>query len=120
MFAPGFDTVLIENHLEDNWVQIPRRYSLDAENVWMSESVLILSITLVAIALGSISTLRKTPQFTAAMQCILASSFITTLLLYILIPQFAYDFSSIFCQFSLLYAIAAILIVKADFCHPQM
>ena len=87
-------------------------YSLDAENVWMSESVLILSITLVAIALGSISALRKTPQFTAAMQCILASSFITTLLLYILIPQFAYDFSSIFCQFSLLYAVAAILITS--------
>ena len=32
MFAEGFDKVLIENHHEDNWVQIPRRYSLDAEN----------------------------------------------------------------------------------------
>lgn len=32
MFAPGFDKVLIENHLEDNWVSVPRRYSLDAEN----------------------------------------------------------------------------------------
>jgi glycosyltransferase involved in cell wall biosynthesis len=32
MFAPGFDKTLIENHAEDNWVQIPRRYSLDAEN----------------------------------------------------------------------------------------
>ncbi|OGM60825.1 hypothetical protein A3A75_00120 [Candidatus Woesebacteria bacterium RIFCSPLOWO2_01_FULL_39_10] len=32
LFAPGFDKVLIENHLEDNWVQIPRRYSLDGQN----------------------------------------------------------------------------------------
>ena len=32
MFAPGFDKTLIENHLEDNWVSVPRRYSLDAEN----------------------------------------------------------------------------------------
>ncbi len=32
MFAPGFDKDLIDNHLENNWVQIPRRYSLDAEN----------------------------------------------------------------------------------------
>ncbi len=32
MFAPGFDKVLIDNHKKDNWVQIPRRYSLDAEN----------------------------------------------------------------------------------------
>lgn len=32
MFAKGFDKVLIENHHKDNWVQIPRRYSLDAEN----------------------------------------------------------------------------------------
>ncbi|MEK9200802.1 MAG: glycosyltransferase [Patescibacteria group bacterium] len=32
MFAEGFDKTLIDNHHEDNWVQIPRRYSLDAEN----------------------------------------------------------------------------------------
>lgn len=32
MFAKGFDKVLIDNQMEDNWVQIPRRYSLDAEN----------------------------------------------------------------------------------------
>lgn len=32
LFAPGFDKVLIENHLQDNWIQVPRRYSLDAEN----------------------------------------------------------------------------------------
>ncbi len=32
MFAPGFDLALIRAHAEDNWVQIPRRYSLDAEH----------------------------------------------------------------------------------------
>src|SRR5882757_6854183 len=31
MFAPGFDEALIRAHREDNWVQVPRRYSLDAE-----------------------------------------------------------------------------------------
>lgn len=31
MFAEGFDVVLKEDH-ESGWVQIPRRYSLDAEN----------------------------------------------------------------------------------------
>src|ERR1043165_1127248 len=36
MFALGFDTTLIENHLSNNWVQIPRRYALDAEN-WKIE-----------------------------------------------------------------------------------
>jgi len=35
MVDEGFDKVLIENH-EDNWVQIPRRYALDAEN-WKIE-----------------------------------------------------------------------------------
>jgi len=30
-FGHGFDLKLINNHLEDNWVQIPRRFSLDAE-----------------------------------------------------------------------------------------
>ncbi len=38
MFAKGFDKVLIENHLQDNWVQIPRRYSLDADNWKINES----------------------------------------------------------------------------------
>ena len=31
MFAPGYDLALIRAHREDNWVQIPRRYSLNAE-----------------------------------------------------------------------------------------
>ena len=35
MFAPGFDKVLIENHRE-NWVQVPRRFALDANN-WKVE-----------------------------------------------------------------------------------
>jgi len=35
-FGPNFGKILIDNHLEDNWVQIPRRYSLDAEN-WKIE-----------------------------------------------------------------------------------
>jgi glycosyltransferase involved in cell wall biosynthesis len=35
MLAQGFDKTLIENH-QDNWVQIPRRYALDAEN-WKIE-----------------------------------------------------------------------------------
>lgn len=30
LFAPGFDTVLTET-LEDNWIVVPRRYSLDSE-----------------------------------------------------------------------------------------
>lgn len=30
-FGENFGKILIENHKEDNWVQIPRRYSLDAE-----------------------------------------------------------------------------------------
>lgn len=36
MFAEGFDKILKENHLRDNWVQVPRRYALDAEN-WQIE-----------------------------------------------------------------------------------
>jgi len=38
MFAEGFDKTLIENHLEDNWVQVPRRYSLDAESWKINEN----------------------------------------------------------------------------------
>ena len=35
-FSPDFGKILIESHKEDNWVQIPRRYALDAEN-WKIE-----------------------------------------------------------------------------------
>lgn len=35
-FGENFGKILIENHKEDNWVQIPRRYALDAEN-WKIE-----------------------------------------------------------------------------------
>jgi len=38
LFGPGFDRILIESHLEDNWVQIPRRYSLDGQNWKIDES----------------------------------------------------------------------------------
>lgn len=37
-FGQGFDRILTQNHLEDNWVQIPRRFSLDAENWKINES----------------------------------------------------------------------------------
>jgi glycosyltransferase involved in cell wall biosynthesis len=32
MVGPSFDKILIENHQSDRWIQIPRRYALDAEN----------------------------------------------------------------------------------------
>lgn len=32
MFGAKFGRILIDNHKENNWVQIPRRYALDAEN----------------------------------------------------------------------------------------
>lgn len=35
-FGKDFGKILIENHKENNWVQIPRRYALDAEN-WKRE-----------------------------------------------------------------------------------
>lgn len=35
-FGPDFGKILIENHKENNWIQIPRRYALDAEN-WKRE-----------------------------------------------------------------------------------
>lgn len=31
MFGQGYDRILIESHASEGWVQIPRRYSLDAE-----------------------------------------------------------------------------------------
>src|SRR3990167_7634136 len=35
-FGENFGKILIESHEENNWVQIPRRYALDAEN-WQIE-----------------------------------------------------------------------------------
>jgi glycosyltransferase involved in cell wall biosynthesis len=38
LVGQGFDKILIDNHLDDRWVQIPRRYSLDAENWKINET----------------------------------------------------------------------------------
>lgn len=35
-FGPNFGRILIDNHKEDNWIQIPRRYALNAEE-WKIE-----------------------------------------------------------------------------------
>jgi hypothetical protein len=35
-FGPNFGRILIDSHEQDNWVQIPSRYALDAEN-WKIE-----------------------------------------------------------------------------------
>lgn len=35
-FGENFGRILIDSHQEDNWVQVPRRYALDAEN-WKIE-----------------------------------------------------------------------------------
>src|SRR3990167_10857359 len=35
-FGPNFGRILIDSHKEDNWIQIPRRYALDAEK-WAIE-----------------------------------------------------------------------------------
>lgn len=37
-FGPNFGRILIDNH-QDNWVQVPRRYALDAENWKIEERV---------------------------------------------------------------------------------
>lgn len=37
-FGPNFGRILIDNHKSDRWVQIPRRYSLDAENWCINET----------------------------------------------------------------------------------
>ena len=36
MFGENFGRILIDSHLEDNWIQIPRRYALNAEE-WKRE-----------------------------------------------------------------------------------
>ncbi len=38
MFAPGFDQTLIDNHQMD-WIQVPRRYALDADNWKIEERI---------------------------------------------------------------------------------
>src|SRR3990167_1496670 len=39
LFGQGFDKILIDSHLEDNWVQIPRRYALNAEEWKIEERI---------------------------------------------------------------------------------
>lgn len=88
-------------------------FDLPASAVWVHANLLVLGIALLLAALGSLPTIRSSRLFLWAAQFILVSAFTVTLLLYAFFPHFSYHFSSIFCQFALLYALAALLLVKS-------
>jgi len=86
--------------------------NIDPMHAWIATSILITMVAITIVTLGSVAAIKRTALFLWALQCIITSSSITIVILYVVFPHFAYNFASIFCQFSLLYTLAAVLLVK--------
>jgi hypothetical protein len=87
-------------------------FNVDATLSWEVSSFLVILSMLSIIGIACVPMIKKTSIFMWAMQYVLVSSLSTALILYAIYPEFGYDYPSIYCQFSLLYTLAIILIVK--------
>jgi len=79
---------------------------------WVTSSIIVAVTALIMTGIVCVPLLKRTGLFIWSMQFVLTSSIVTLLILYAIYPQFAYDYSSIYCQFALLYALTVIFLVR--------
>lgn len=82
-------------------------------NFWIHIGYIIFASSLVLILLSSVFINKMKKYFIWINIIILASSSILIYFLYFIVQNFTNNFPSIFCQFALLYAVAAVLIVNS-------
>ncbi|PIR54083.1 hypothetical protein COU75_02820 [Candidatus Peregrinibacteria bacterium CG10_big_fil_rev_8_21_14_0_10_42_8] len=87
-------------------------YKVDWEMSWVISSALVVITMLIIGAVASVPSLQSTPSFVWAMQFVIISSLITGILLYMVFPEFRYNYPSIYCQFALLYTLSILLLLK--------
>lgn len=80
---------------------------------WLHTSTLIIVSVLILLLLSSLLLKKSKKLFYQTNSLILGTTGITILLLYYLIPNIALNYSSIFCQFALIYGFAALLLVNS-------
>lgn len=85
-----------------------------AEKMWIAMSVFVVGLLIAVASAGTLPFIRKVRLFRWILIFLLATSGVTAFILFLVFPEFNYSFPSIYCQFALLYALAAVLIVREE------
>lgn len=79
---------------------------------WTNISVLLIASALLLVLLFSLS-IRNSVSFCKLNSFVLATTGIVSIVLYYLVPNLTFNYSSIYCQFALLYALSALLLSES-------
>lgn len=88
-------------------------YEQNQTHTWLYTSVVIIVSIFILIFISLFLFKKSKKLFYYTNFLVLATTGVTIVLLYYLIPNITLNYSSIFCQFALLYAIASVLIINA-------
>jgi hypothetical protein len=88
-------------------------YEYNMVRSWLYTSIMIFLIILILILFSSLLFRKSKNLFYQINSLILVTSGTTIILLFYLIPNITLNYSSIFCQFSLLYAVASIFLINS-------
>lgn len=81
-------------------------------STWLNTTLITFISVLILILVSSLLLKKSKKLFYQTNSLVLATTGFTIILLYYLVPNITLNYSSIFCQFSLLYAIAAVLLIN--------
>jgi len=87
--------------------------SSSLQSGWILTSTLILLIAITIITLGTTYYIKNKENYYTIISILFFASSVTVVLLFMLMPQFRFSYSSIFCQFALLYSLVALILMQA-------
>jgi hypothetical protein len=88
-------------------------YENNQIQTWLYTSIMIIVSLFILILLSSFLFKRSKKLFYQTNSLILATTGLTIIILYYLVPNITFNYSSIFCHFALLYGIASVLLIDA-------
>ena len=88
-------------------------YENDQIQTWIYTSAIIITSLLILILLSLFLFKKSKILFYQTNSLILATTGLTIVLLYYIIPNISLNYSSIFCHFALLYGIASVLLINS-------
>jgi len=88
-------------------------YENNQDQTWIYTTVLILASVLILVALSSVVFRKSKKLFYQINSLIIATTCGAIVVLYYIVPNIAFNYASIFCQFALLYGISSIYLINA-------
>jgi hypothetical protein len=88
-------------------------YENNQIQTWLNTSVIIIVSVLLLILLSLLFIKRSKKIFYQINSLILATTGVTVIILYYIVPNITLNYSSIFCHFALLYGVASVLLINS-------